>query len=458
MSPLRAFLSLLALHPACSFWSLTRLPDLCGGIPYWQAANGDKDGSIVAARLAGATSGVSDTRLLATTVTRRADGTYAGDVASLVAALYASAAGPLLNASTLVVGSVHRAALYAAEALHAPVLPAQTLAFADTLEQACAASNSGESLVLTGSDYGFDGLWLWLKPASAAGIPPAHLAALSAAAQLLLLRATDGDEYLGSVPCGASGGGFLAIHSSLRDLAAAPGRPATAALWQRVQPLLQPLNGTPLRQWEWGLPDATVAAYRAAWAALGRPAAAVTVLQGEVVDGFLAVPLLWARYLANNGVQQARGVSVNGYWVALPALERLDGVLPFPAYAFYKPQWHPLYDAALAALRGAAAAIGAPTAANHTRLFINGVGADTEREGATLLLKEGLGVAGSAAACQWGLDCPPAAVASCAGGVGVAAHEAAARVLAEKGGLVPERQWEALTVAQVAEAMGGRWA
>jgi hypothetical protein len=436
-------------------WLVARKADLFG-VPFYEPSNTASDGSLVAARLAGASGGVSDTRALPITVTRFADATYAWDVATATAALYAAAAGPLMAANgTVVVSSSHRSALFAAEALHAPLLPAQTLAFAGSFAQACDAARGGDSLVLTGADYDWDGAWLWVKPAAAAGVPPPHVSLLAGARALLLLRATDSDpgEYLGAVPC--SGGGALAIHSSLKALAGAPGRPATAALWAQAEARLVPLNDSgALRQWEWGLPDATVEAYADAWAALGKPAGTLTVVEGGVVDLYGAVPRLWRAYLAANGVASPRGVTVSGFWVAQPALERLDGVLPFPAYAFYKPTWRPIFDAAGAALAAVVAAGGAPAAAAHTRVFVNGVGSDTDREGAQLLLDGALGASAGAAVCEYGLDCPPAAVERCSGGAGgVGAHVAAARALSNATSLLPPRQWAPLTVAQVAAAL-----
>jgi hypothetical protein len=65
-------------------WTITR-NDTALAVPYFHAANGGSDGSIVTARLAGAAGGVSDTRALAIAVTRRADSGYATDVSELVA-------------------------------------------------------------------------------------------------------------------------------------------------------------------------------------------------------------------------------------------------------------------------------------------------------------------------------------------------------------------------------------
>ena len=457
--PLLCLLLLRAAAPAATPWRVARQPDLPGAIPYFRASNCDKDGAAVAARAASALGGVADTRALALDPSARfADAAYLGDVAAATAALFAALPAPLLNASgPLVVASVHRAALWAAEALHAPLLPAQALAFALTLEQACAAAGNGSAYVLLGADYGFDGGWLWLKPRTPAGVPAAHRAALARAASLLLLRATDEDEYLGGFDCG--GGGVLAIHPSLKAFAAQPGYPRAAALWQRIQAAGGPAplpEAAALRQWEWGLPDGTIAAYRAAWAALGRPAAAVAVVEGGVVDGYLAVPRLWRAYLAKNGVAP-RGITLESYWVAQPALARRDGVLPFPSYALYKPEWHPIASAAQAALAAiAAGAAGAAGAATHTRAFVNGVGSDTDRAGARALLAAALGPAAAAAAeCVFGLDCPPAPAAACGNASAPAppAHAAAAAALANAAALLPPQAFVPLTVDEALAAL-----
>jgi len=430
------------------------------GVPYYLPAGGDKDGALVAARLAGAARGVCATRELAINVTRRADAAYASDVAARIAALYEAAAdGPrallrLGAGAPLVVGSVHRAALYAAEALHAAVLPAQTLAFADTVAQACAAARGGDSVVLVGCDGGYDGIWLWLKPARAAGLPPAHASALARAGALLVVRATDGDGYEGTYACG--GGGVLAIHSSLRAFAAARGFPRAAALWAALAPALTPVSpadAAALGQWEWGLPNVTVAAYRDAWAARGGAAADFHVAQGGAVAGFAAVPRLWARYLAANGVRGApRGVSINSYWIAQPALERADGALPFPAYAFWKPDWHPLWDGARAALAAAVNASGAPAAARHARAFVNDAGSATDAQGVAALWAAA-GVAAGATTVV-GYDCPPAPCVDAAGRPAPPAHAVAAEALRNATGeLLPERDWAPLGVDDVVDAL-----
>jgi hypothetical protein len=357
----------------------------------------------------------------------------------------------------MVVSSSHRTALYVGEALHAPVYPAQTLAFADTVVQACAATSAGASVVLVGADYDYDGLWLWIKPARADGVPPAHVAALRNASELVLLRTTDSGVYVGAVDC-SNGGGWLSVHESLPEFAASGQHPKLAALWTEIKPLLVPnsshADGAALRQWEWGLPDATVAAYTAAWTASGRPAAAVTVYEGPVVAGYLAVPKLWRMYLAANGVEP-RGVQIESYWVAQPTVAREDGAVPFPSYAFYKPDFRPLYTAAAAELAAIVNRTSAGAAANHTRAFVNTVGSATDVEGVEKLYAAG-GVAHGAWA-SVGLDCPPASCADVFGGRVPCPHVHAASVLAANQTLLHPRIWKPLTVAQVREALAPQW-
>jgi hypothetical protein len=463
-------------------WSVSNLGPLAGARTYYHAANGDKDGSIVAARLAGATAGVADTRALnyPPTFTRYADASYFNDVAALTASLYeeavlsAPASSPaLLSNATVVLGSVHRLVLTAGEAMHAKVFPAQVLAFADTWDSACSAAQDGNTVVMVGCDFGADFLWLWIKPATAEGVPPAHVDALRGAEQAVLMRATDSDDFVAAYPCGGSSaslessGVLLAIHSSLAGCAAAPSEyPRVSALYAQAKPSFAPLpanmTGDSLRDWEWGLPDVTIAAYTALWSVtLGKDPSLLQVLQGDVVSGYLAAPQLWAAYLAANGIAQPRGITVADYWVAQPAVDRLDGTLPFPAYAFYKAEWHPVFSAANATLAQAVEAAGGDAYATglHTRVYVNGVGSSTDLQGAQLLLA-GFSDMNASAWLSYGLDCPPAVCTAADGKTAVdCPHVHAAKVLAnttagEAGaGLLPPQAWVPLTQAQVAGAV-----
>lgn len=352
--PLTFVTAVTALPPPLG-WSITDEGPLFGASHWWHPANTDKDGSLVAARLAGATFGVADTRALAyVNVSRKADSTYLAAVAAVTTSLYERSASPLLvvEGGPVVVGSVHRLVLWASETLHAQALPAQAIAFADTWGEVCDAATSGD-VILVGCDFGYDGLWLWIKPSGGAeGVPKAHLDALARASSLLLLRATDGDSYLGMYTCQGSLLGVY-VHSSLASCAADPASfPRAAALYAAAQPLapLPPgITGESLGQWEWGLPESTVAAYAAAWASLGKPASALLRAEGGVVAGYLATPGLWGAYLAANG-RAARGLSLYSYWTAQPALDRLDATLPLPSYALFHPGFTEVLDAANATL------------------------------------------------------------------------------------------------------------
>ena len=434
-------------------WTLKNLGT--GAVPYFEAGNGDKDGSIVAARLAGATNGVSDTRQLYYNVTRRGDALYAADVAALVVNSYDNASvlangsnNPLLvmQGGAVVVSSVHRLALYIAEAMHAPLLPAQVLEFADNWTQACWASANG-SVVLVGYDFGYDGLWLWVKPGSPGSVPAPYLSVLQAASKLVIVYGTDGDSYVGGYKCPAKlGGATLYIHSSL----ATAGGTNAKALYQAALPNITalPANVTSsLRQWEWGLPDFTIKAYKDAWAGLGKAAADLKVIAGGVVPGFQATPAVWKTYLTQNSIAP-RGVGVYSYWIAAPALDRRDATLPVPAYAFYKTTWHPLYDTALSYLNQIKAAnTSLAIIQASSRGFINLIGSNDDVTGIKLLFS----TFGISPFVTVGLDCPPASCTTTASVTTPCAHVYAAQRLQS---LPPVQTNIALTVSQVCTSLG----
>jgi hypothetical protein len=446
----------LCWHPASPLppsWTITRDDNAFANVPYFSPSNCDKDGSLVAARLASAVRGVSDTRAQALNISRYADASYADQVAELTLSFYKAALSPLLTmrGAPLVVGSVHRVALYLAETLHAAVLPAQTLMFAANVSQACDAARGGDSIVLVGADFGLDALWLWVKPARVEGVPPAHMNALRVASELVLVRVTDAGSYLGTFLCPS--GAQLTIHSSLRSFAEASGNPQLAALWAAIEPAMQPVSPTTasaLRQWEWGLPDATLEAYSAAWSSLGRLPSEISVVEGEEVAGYSAVPRLWEAYLDKNGVRP-RGIDVLSYWIAQPALERADGVLPFPAYAFYKPEWHPLFDNASAALGMIIEQTSAALAAPHSRGFITTAGSSTDVQGILSLWE--LHNVSALATTIVGFDTPPAQSTDGHGRPSSPAHAVAALALQNVPALLPPRAWLPLTPSEAIRAL-----
>ena len=109
------------------------------GYPCFSIKNCDKDGSLVAKRLASSNGGISDTRALEISVDREVDKFYVTDMAEKLVGYYLKHAGGKIDFSTLVMGSVHRAALYTSECLNCPVLPLQFIGFASNWGQASEA-------------------------------------------------------------------------------------------------------------------------------------------------------------------------------------------------------------------------------------------------------------------------------------------------------------------------------
>ena len=296
---------------------LTRLTPV-GGATVAEARDCDKDGVIVAARIASCVGAVSPNRPVRIRVDRPTDERIVEDIAAALAGSYGLAAGsPLLDRRTLVLSSVHPAALYVAEVLHAPLLPLQWLSFSETLEQAAAPMRS-----IVGTDHDYDGLWSWHKPREASDLPAAYLQAMARAERLVVVRSTDSDEDAPVV----GRWGHAHVNRTLERL-----RPAR---WNALRDMLVPADpAVQLRQWEWCLPDDTVAAARAVWRQLGRDDRSVHVVEASTTGLYRSIPRLWEAYLRWNRVA-VRGVSINGYWTAHPAYERAAGLVPVHYYRF----------------------------------------------------------------------------------------------------------------------------
>ncbi len=284
-------------------------------------SNCDKDGSIVSARIASAIGAVSSTRPMNLHVDRYSDETFFRDMASSLSEYYRLASdSPLVDQRTVVLSSVHRAALYVAESLHAILLPLQLLSFARSHEEAMRTP----LLSIVGSDYGVDGLWQWNKVSDISHFPDAYISMLEGATSVVLLRSTDtGDDcpVLGQI------GERLFVNSTMPRLN--PNLYATlkGSLVNRA------FSFNHLRQWEWGLPDAAVAAAKALWRQLGKPADQFYVIEAGTVDLFKKIPFLWEKYLKVNSVG-IRGVTLNAYWIAHPYYERYAGLIPIHFYKF----------------------------------------------------------------------------------------------------------------------------
>lgn len=300
---------------------LTLFPPTGSGFcPRVCISNCDKDGSIVSARLASAIDAVSSTRPLKIRINRYTDSTYFIDIANFLARYYRIAYGSrLLSLQTVVLSSVHRAALYIAETLHAPVLPLQLISFSKNIEQAC----SSPLLSIVGADYGVSDLWQWNKVSDESHIPEEYLSLLKKAENLVVVRSIDtGDD------CPIEGRiGNVYVNRTLRRL--------NPRLWDAISNKLtdKGINYENLRQWEWGLPDITVSVIESVWRRLGKDANHFYVIENGTVELYKMIPVLWEEYLNSNGVQ-IRGITLNGYWVAHPYYERYAGLVPIHYYKF----------------------------------------------------------------------------------------------------------------------------
>lgn len=283
-------------------------------------SNCDKEGSIVSARIASAIGAVSSTRPIAISTDRYTDETYFRDIAGSLAEHYRLVTdSSLLDRQTVVLSSVHRAALYVAESLHAILLPLQVLSFARNYEEAVKTP----LLSIVGCDYGVDSLWQWNKVSDVSHFPDAYIDILKRANSVVVLRSTDtGDDcpVLGRI-------GRVFVNSTLPRL--------NPTLWSSLEKRLvdRECSFTHLRQWEWGLPDATVDAARALWHHLGKQADQFHVIELGTVELYRRIPVLWEEYLKTNSVR-IRGVTLNAYWTAHPYYERYAGLIPIHFYRF----------------------------------------------------------------------------------------------------------------------------
>jgi|GEM_PF-3472481 len=396
----------------------------------------DKDGALVAARVASALGGLgvpatSDARDAVLDPTRMADETYGEEVAAFVVDdLYGRLAqagnNPQLGTDTVVLTSVHRFGLYVGETLHARVLPLQVISFAEDWSQVEAAAR--RATLIVGQDFDYDGLWLWNKlgagapGTAAAALPEAYVRAVAEAEHLVLVQpndnwtlctATSCVDAIGEVYTGGDSAVYL--HSSLTrsDLVNRGTTLYADAVARGLVAAAPEAEVANLKQWEWGVPDSTVDNVRALWASLGKPPEDLVVIRGGVVDMFAWTPWLWRAYLNRNGVTPT-GIHLLAYWAAWPGLERGAGILPLPSYTYFTPDWHPLDDNARALLTELCVADCGPELGANTRAFVNSIGSAADPDAMAALLTdygltaatgaylgEGLNSAGAAAWTGW---------------------------------------------------------
>jgi len=392
-------------------WSITHDSEVIGA-RFIHPINTDKDGAIVASRVASALGGLgiaatSDARRATLDPTRMSDADYVEEIAAFIVddlyGVVARSGAPeqaLLTNDTLVLSSVHRYGLYVAETLHARMLPLQLISFADSWEQVVAASTS--STVIVGQDYDYDGLWLWNKLAAgapgtaAASLPPAYLAALSQATELVVVQPDDNWAYCTESYCWdvinevyTGGDAPIYLHTSLtRSASANAGTALYAAAAEAGHISDAPDSAVAdLKQWEWGVPDAAVSNLRAIWADLGKPAENLTVIRGGVVEMYAWTPALWRAYLEKNEAP-ARGLHFSSYWVANTQLERCGAVLPIPSYSYWQESWHPLDDNARALLTDLCGGSCPASYAENTRAFVNTIGSSGDPAGTQAVMTD----------------------------------------------------------------------
>ena len=285
-------------------------------------SNCDKDGSIISARLASILGAVSSTRPLSIKIDRQINNSYFKDIGNKLASYYDDLdKSPLLNKKTIVLSSVHRAALYIAEVLHAPLLPLQIISFADSWEQA----GKSEMLSIAGSDFDAPYIWQWNKINHYSQFPQKYIDMMSESSELVLVRANDDGSdcpIIGKL-------GDIYINSTIKEAR------HSNSYWSQVKNKLKHknVNYSSIRQWEWGLPDVTVEATKQMWLKLGKSIKDFHVVEGSSVDLYRFITPIWEHYLAKNLIP-VRGFTFNSYWIAHPYYERYAGLLPIHFYKF----------------------------------------------------------------------------------------------------------------------------
>lgn len=295
-------------------------PSTPGGPIHLNIGNCDKDGAIVAARLASAMGGVSMTRPLEIKPDRYTDHSYFADIANALALYYRMIPdSPLLSTQTVVLCSIHPAALYIAEVLHAPLLPMQLLSFSQSLKQA----QTSQTLSIVGADHDAGFLWQWNKIDKVSQFPMGYVDMIRHADDLVLVRSTDAGDG-----CPIEGRiGDIFVNNTLRKL--------NPALWRDIKPFIEDRDSdySKLRHWEWGLPDDSVSAAKALWKSLGKKNDNFHLIEAQTIDLFKHIPAIWEQYLAHNQAK-TRGITLNEYWTAHPCYERYAGLVPIHYYSF----------------------------------------------------------------------------------------------------------------------------
>ena len=282
--------------------------------------NCDKDGAIVSARLASLLNAVSSLRPLKINPDRYTDHNYFNDIGNKLAKYYSLVKkNKLFSTETIVLSSVHRAALYIAEVLHAPILPMQIISFSRSIKEAQQTS----LFSIVGTDYDYKGLWQWNKITHISHFPTEYVKLINRAKHLIIVRSIDEGK-----DCPIEGKiKDLFINCSIKKL--------NPLLWKEIKDLIveKEKDYGWVRQWEWGLPDNSIKAVKDLWKSLKKDITNLHIIEANSIDLYKFIPFIWEKYLNENKVS-IRGITLNSYWTAHPYYERYAGLIPIHFYKF----------------------------------------------------------------------------------------------------------------------------
>ena len=292
---------------------------------YLAINNCDKDGTVVAKRLASCYYKTAPTRHIDINVNRETDELYFHDMAAKSVDYYSQVFhSKLIDYDRVIVASVHPAALYLAEVLHCPLLPAQFISFAKSWSKAMNVSTTS----IAGADYDSPFIWQWNKFDSMDSFPSSYLQMIKEASEIIVLRSNDYNidaPFIGKF-------NNLYVHCSIKRLN------SHQNFWKEIEYNLSPLDISKfIGDWEWGLPDSTICAIKLIWKNLGKSNDRFHIIEGTSVYLYEIIPKIWQAYLELNDIR-INGFTLNSYFVSHPYYERMAGLIPFHFYNFQTMQ------------------------------------------------------------------------------------------------------------------------
>ena len=285
--------------------------------------NCDKDGTLVAKRIASLSGLVAPTRNINIDLNRETDETFAQDMADKLASLYKNSKS--VNKKIIIFSSVHRYALYLAEVLNAVVLPLQIISFAKSWEQAKKTQTT--SICGTDSDR-LDLIWQWNKFTSPEHFPKSYVELMKNAEEIIIVRSTDRDDDPDNCQIV---GKYKNLYINTTLLSSKSGR----RHFKKMQLCMdtRKKNFIHLGQWEWSLPNDTINATKQIWESLGKDTNSLHTVKSSTINLYKRIIPLWEEYLKINNIP-VRGFSFNPYFTCHPYYEKLAGLLPINYYKF----------------------------------------------------------------------------------------------------------------------------